>query len=101
MSRHRPASSAGWSSRSAGWIMALSLLGEAIAGDGVAAAGSAGARPTRSGLDEAAADRVAGELHPVAHAELLEDVRAVALDRLLGDEQQLADLLVGVRLGDE
>src|SRR3982751_5903274 len=63
--------------------------------------GPAGAPRARSGLDEAAADRVAGELDAVAHAELLEDVRAVALDRLLGDEKQVADLLVRVRLGDE
>ena len=55
----------------------------------------------RSETDEAAADRVARELDAVAHAELLEDVRAVALDRLLADEQHLGDLLVGVRLGDE
>jgi hypothetical protein len=35
-----------------------------------------------SGLDQAAPDRVPGELHPVAHAELRHDVLAVALDRL-------------------
>src|SRR3954447_18101653 len=52
-------------------------------------------------LYETAADGVAGELDAVAHGELLEDVRAMALDRLLGDEEHLADLLVGVRLGDE
>ena len=55
----------------------------------------------RHGLYEPAADGVAGEFDAVAHAELFEDVRAVALDRLLGDEEHLADLLVGVRLGDE
>src|SRR5215212_6809438 len=57
--------------------------------------------PPGSGLDEPAPDRVARELDAVAHPELLEDVRAVAFDGLLGDVQQLADLLVRVRLGDE
>src|SRR4051812_46541415 len=44
-------------------------------------------RQARSRLDEAAADRVTRELDPVAHPELLEDVRAVALDGLLADGQ--------------
>src|SRR5215217_1544784 len=52
-------------------------------------------------LDEAAADGVARQLDAVAHAELLEDVRAVTLDGLLADEQQVGDLLVGVGLGDQ
>src|SRR5688500_19545461 len=55
----------------------------------------------RSGLDEAAADRVARELDAVAHAELLEDVGPVRLDRLLADREQLGDLAVRVALGDE
>jgi hypothetical protein len=38
-------------------------------------------------LDQPVADRVAGELHAVAHLQLLEDVRAVSLDRLLADYQ--------------
>jgi len=46
-------------------------------------------------------DGVARQLDTVAHAELLEDVRAVALDGLLGHEQQRTDLLVGVCLRDE
>lgn len=46
----------------------------------------------RSGLDESAADRVAGECDPIAHAELAQNVRAVALDRLLADREQLSDL---------
>src|SRR5215475_5214893 len=39
----------------------------------------------RSGSDQSAADRVARELDAIAHPELLEDVRAVTLDGLLGD----------------
>ena len=62
---------------------------------------AATARSLRSRLDQSAADRVAREFDPVAHAELLEDVRAVALDGLLGDVQQRADLVVGMRFGDE
>src|SRR5688500_18696078 len=58
-------------------------------------------RPHPSGLDEPAADRVARELHPVAHAELLEAVRSLAPDRLLVYDELLGDLRVGVRLGDE
>src|SRR4051812_21232647 len=52
-------------------------------------------------LDEAAPDRVARKLDAVAHPQLLEDVRAVALDGLLGDVQHPGDLVVGVRLGDQ
>src|SRR5687767_7306850 len=54
-----------------------------------------------SGLHEPLADRVADELDPVAHAELGEDVRAMALDGLLADDQQLGDLARRVRLRDE
>jgi hypothetical protein len=43
-----------------------------------ASAGRAG-----SSLDQAAADRVADQLDPVAHAELPHRVRAMVLDRLL------------------
>ncbi len=52
-------------------------------------------------LDQAAPDRVAGELHPVAHAQLVEDVRPVPLDRLLADHERLGDLAAGVALRDE
>ena len=55
----------------------------------------------RLGLDEPAADRVAGQLDAVAHAELLEDVRPVALDGLLADHERLGDLVAGVPLGDQ
>src|SRR5436190_24323030 len=58
---------------------------------------SAGRHP--SGLDEATADRVPGKVHPVAHAQLLEDVRAVPLDGLLADHKGLGNLLAGVTLG--
>jgi len=53
-----------------------------------------------SGLDEAPSDRVTRQVDPVADPELLEDVRAVALDRLLADHEDLGDLLAGVSLGD-
>ena len=52
-------------------------------------------------LDEAAADRVARQLDAVVHAELLEDVRAVALDGLLADHQRVGDLPGAVALGDQ
>src|SRR5919197_2775904 len=52
-------------------------------------------------LDQAAPDRVAGELDPVPHPELLEDVRAVPLHRLLADHELLGDLSPGVALGDQ
>src|SRR5437660_364512 len=54
-----------------------------------------------SRFDEPVPNRVAGQLDAVAHAELLEDVRAVAIDRLLADHQGLGDLPVGVALGHE
>src|SRR4029079_10585372 len=54
-----------------------------------------------SGLDEAAADRVPRQLDAVAHAELLEDVRAMALDGLLADRQLGGDLAVDHPLGDQ
>src|SRR5919108_6360176 len=57
--------------------------------------------PSRSGIDETAADRVARQLDPVAHPELGEYVLAVALDRALADVQQMGDLVTGVRLRDE
>src|SRR5205085_10944211 len=44
-------------------------------------------------LDQAAPDRVADELDPVAHAELAHRVRPVVLDRLLGEVEELGDLL--------
>src|SRR5690242_15323399 len=52
-------------------------------------------------LDQPAPDRVAGEFDPVAHPELVEDVLAVTLDGLDADEEQLRDLLRGVRLRNQ
>src|SRR5256885_13847057 len=52
-------------------------------------------------LDQALANGVADELHPVAHAELSHRVRAVVLDRLLGEVQDAGDLAVCVRLGNQ
>lgn len=62
---------------------------------------AASQRRARSGFDEPVSDRVAGQLDTVVQAELLEDVRAVALDRVLADHQRLCDLTVGVALRDE
>src|SRR5215212_7768748 len=64
------------------------------------------ADPARDGTpaswrDEAAADRVARQVDAVAHAELLEDVRPVAVDRLAADDQHLRDLVARVALRDE
>ena len=58
-------------------------------------------RLARLRLDQAAADRVAGQLDAVAHAELVEDVLPVALDGLDADHELLGDLLRRVRLGDQ
>ena len=56
----------------------------------------------RSGLDEAATDRVAGELDPIAHAELVEDVRAVVLDGPFADREHRRDgRPLGSSLGDQ
>lgn len=72
-------------------------------GYGVSASSSACADPTLagSGFDQPTADCVAGELHSVVHVELLEDVRAMALDGLDADHQRVGDLLVAVALGDQ
>ena len=50
------------------------------------------AAPDASRLDQAGPDRVAGEVEPVAHAELLEDVGAVPVDGLHADPERLGDL---------
>src|SRR3954449_5810246 len=68
---------------------------------GCAPGGARSSWSRRLRLDEAAADRVAHELHAVAHPELAQQVAAVGLDGLLAEVQDLADLLVGVRLGDQ
>src|SRR5919201_866742 len=52
-------------------------------------------------LDQAAADRVAGQLDAVAHPQLVEDVLTVSLHRLHADHELLGDLLRRVRLGDQ
>src|SRR5437870_4596328 len=59
-----------------------------------AGAPAMGSRPDLLRLDQSALDRVAGELDPIAHAELLEDVGSVALHGLLADDQRLGDLVV-------
>src|SRR6185437_8432043 len=55
----------------------------------------------RLGLDKSVANRVARELHAVAHFQLLQNIRAVSLDRLLADPQELGYLLSRVTLGDQ
>src|SRR3954469_21320586 len=57
--------------------------------------------PRRSRLGQPTADRVADELDAIAHAELAQQVGPVRLDGLLRQVQDLADLAVGVRLGDQ
>src|SRR4051812_8726685 len=68
---------------------------------GCAPGGARSSWSRRLRLDEAAADRVAHELHAVAHPELAQQVAAVGFDGLLAEVQDLADLLVRVRLGDQ
>src|ERR671914_1683619 len=72
----------------------------------VARAGASNPRPVtrltlRLRLRQAAADGVASQVHPVAHPQLVEDVRAVALDGLVADNQQRCDLPARVALGDQ
>ena len=77
---------------------ALALLAGAF---GAAVADSDEPPPESSGHDEPAPDGVAGQLDAVAHAELLEHVGAVAIDRLLADEELLGDLLARHALRDQ
>src|SRR3954469_19509574 len=58
-------------------------------------------RRSRSRGDESAADRVPGQLYSVSHAELLEHVGPVAVDRLAADHEHLGDLVARVTLGHE
>src|SRR4051794_32636268 len=58
-------------------------------------------RMTPLRLDQAAPDGVAGQGHAVAQPELLQDVAAVALHRLLADVKDVADLAAGETFGDE
>src|SRR4051812_4953624 len=52
-------------------------------------------------FDQSAPDRVADELDAVAHPELGEDVRAVALDGLLAQHEVGGDLARRAGLGDQ
>src|SRR3954454_14427929 len=52
-------------------------------------------------IDQAAPDGVTGQVDAVAQAELLEDVRAVALDRFLAQHQQRSNLPRGVAFRDQ
>src|SRR4051794_25538238 len=54
-----------------------------------------------SGLDEADANGVAGQVDPIAQTQLLEQVRAVPVDGLLADAQHRGDLLAAVALRDQ
>src|SRR3954465_15644590 len=60
----------------------------------------AGAAPN-SGLDQPSPDRVARQLHAIGEPELLQDVRAMALDGLLGQHELVRDLAAAVSLGDQ
>src|ERR1700757_1077627 len=53
------------------------------------------------GLHQPAADGVPRELDPVVHPQLLQDVGAMPVDRLLADDQGVSDLPGAVALGDE
>ena len=64
-----------------------------LGGTRSSAVSQANGATSASGLDQAAADRVADQLDPVAHAELAHRVGAVVLDRLLGEVEELGDLL--------
>src|SRR4051812_2954639 len=51
--------------------------------------------------DQAAPNGVPRELDAVAHAELLQHVGPVAVDRLAADHQEVRDLVAGVAFGDK
>src|SRR3954470_2623429 len=51
--------------------------------------------------DQSPADGVARQVDAVAHPELLEDVRSMAVDGLAADEEHAGDLIARVPLGDE
>src|SRR5204862_3214853 len=60
-----------------------------------------GRRSCRDGLGQPEPDRDRGGLDPTRHAELGEDVADVDTDRLLADEQSLADLAIRAALRDQ
>ena len=51
--------------------------------------------------DEPGADGVAGQLDPVSQVQLVEQVVAMAVDRVWADHEHLGDLAGRVALGDE
>ena len=51
-------------------------------------------------LNQSATDGVARQLDAVTHPELVEDVLAMAVDRLDADEQSRSDVFRGLRLRD-
>src|SRR5215207_6586052 len=81
--------------RSRLWISGFARLSAKLEYEGTMYAGK-GSRG-----NEPASDGVTGELDAVAHAELLEDVRAVPFHGLFRDVQKLGDLVVGMGFGDE
>src|ERR671911_2673419 len=78
-----------------------------LEGSGDSARPSMGAHPHTRGiryglrLDEAAPDRIARQLHAVAHTELREDVLAVAVHRTPADAELERDPVARPRLGDQ
>src|SRR3954451_15347025 len=52
-------------------------------------------------LEQTLADRPPHQLDAIAHAQLAQDVGPVGLDGLLGQVQDVGDLPVRVRLGDQ
>ena len=57
--------------------------------------------PSATRLHQPAPNRVPRQLDPVVHPELVEDVRAVAVDGLLADHERVGDLPGAVALGDQ
>src|SRR4051812_13509575 len=96
--RSTPAATAGWSSTTTRWNVSTAVPTPQPSRTGVRST-MGGTRQTAEGwtpylgLDEAAADGVTGQVHAVAQAQLLQDVRAVALHRLLAQHEQCGDLL--------
>ena len=83
---------------SAGRLLHQGILSQSH-GEELLQSGRRGGCVRKLGLDEAAADRVACEVDTVAHAELAEDVGAVAFDRFDAKNEGCRDLLRAVSFG--
>src|SRR3954470_4936521 len=101
-SARSPARRAGWSStiRTDSGAMTTGCFARQCVDMGVAADPLASRYPPLR-RDQPSPDGVAREVDPVAHLELLEDVRPMAVDGLAADDQHRGDLVARVPFGDQ